>query len=75
MKINELFNQPMGTLPTTGSNPSNPNITGNMADLSNPAMNAATLAQQQKQKQQQRKALQDQIAALQKQLSDLTRTV
>jgi hypothetical protein len=75
MKINELFDQTIGAMPPTTSNIPNPNMTGSVADLNNPAMNASNLAQQQKQKQQQRKAIQDQIAALQKQLSELTRTV
>jgi hypothetical protein len=49
-------------------------ITGNVADLQNPAMQAASLAQQKKQTDDQKKAIQDQISALQKQLADLNRT-
>ncbi len=49
-------------------------ITGNTADLQNPAMQAAALSQQKKQKDEQKKAIQNQISALQKQLADLNRT-
>ena len=67
--------------PTTGQQPGS-KLTGNVGALTDPKMQAAMLAQQQKQKQQQKqqvadqiKAMQQQLQALQKQQQDLNRTV
>lgn len=49
-------------------------LTGNVAALQDPRMQAANLAKQKQEKDKQKKAIQDQIAELQKQLSDLNRT-
>lgn len=61
------------TVPTLAGS-AQPAVTGNTAALSNPALQAANLAQQKKQRDEQKRAIQAQIAALQKQLSDLNRT-
>jgi hypothetical protein len=68
-------------LPTAGgsavpptSAPANPALSGNVAALQDPRMQAAQLAKQKQEKEKQKKAIQDQIAALQRQLSDLSRT-
>ena len=79
MKYRE-FSEQIGTVGTTTA-PMTPtgqaltaSLSGNVAALQDPKMQAANLAQQKKQKDDQKKAIQDQIAALQKQLADLNRT-
>lgn len=49
-------------------------LSGNVAALQDPRMQAANLAKQKQEKDKQKRAIQDQIAALQKQLADLNRT-
>lgn len=66
MRIQELSEQ---TVPVQ-----DPQLTGNVAALNDPAMQAAQLAQRQKEKLATRRAIQDQIAALNKQLADLNRS-
>jgi len=62
------------TIPTTAAPTAPSGLTGNVAALQDPKMQAANLAKQKQQKDQQKKENQDQIAALQKQLADLNRT-
>lgn len=82
MKILELFNeqQMIGTIGSTsvGTTPSNqqtlgqtPNLTGNVQQLSDPKLQAASLAQQKQQQDQKKKEIADQIKATQQQLLNL----
>jgi hypothetical protein len=74
MRFEEFFEQ-VGMIGTTSMTPpAAGQLTGNVAALSDPKLQAATLAQQKKAKDEQKNAIQTQIAALQKQLSDLNRT-
>ncbi len=68
------------TTPTIGTTPAG-TMTGNVAALSDPKMQAANLAKQRQEKDKQKRAVQDQIknlqtqiSGLQKQLSDINRT-
>lgn len=49
-------------------------LSGNVAALQDPRIQAANLAKQKQDKDKQKRAIQDQITALQKQLADLNRT-
>lgn len=69
MKIFELL-EPQ----TVGLAAQNATVGGNAADLADPKIQAANLAQRNKEKIEQRRAIQQQIAALQKQLADINRT-
>lgn len=82
MKILELFNeqQMIGAIGSTsvGTTPSNqqtlgqtPNLTGNVQQLSDPKLQAASLAQQKQQQDQKKKEIADQIKATQQQLLNL----
>lgn len=62
--------QEQGTIPTAPVSPT-ANITGNVAQLQNPAMTANTLAQQQQQKTQAKNQIMKQIQSLQQQISSL----
>ena len=87
MKIYELFEQigTVGssgsltggsTIPTTSGSTSagattDPSVSGNVPDLTDPKIQAAQLAKQKQQREQQKKSIQDQIAKLQQQLASL----
>lgn len=83
MKIQELIQeqQPVGTVGTTsgftqpiGQTPSvsqNPSMTGNVQALTDPKLQAATLAQQRQEKDRKKKEVADQIKAMQQQLQNL----
>lgn len=79
MKIRELFEQigtvgstgtPVAgaTIPPTSSPTQSPNLSGNVQDLNDPKVQAATLAKMKQDKNQQKKAIQDQIKQLQQAL-------
>lgn len=73
MKFIEIIEQ-LSTIGTT-TNPSTigiqPNLSGNVAALQDPKLQAAQLAQVQKQKDEQKKNIQDEITRLQDQIRDL----
>ncbi len=71
MRIFEFTEQTVGAMPATTAPGANPAMTGNVAALADPKMQASMLAQQKKAKDDQRKAIQDQITQLTKQLADL----
>jgi hypothetical protein len=82
MKISDLIEAiaPVGT--TTAPAPAAPAVGGNVADLSNPAVQAAQMAKQKQDKEKQKqmiqtqiKAAQQQLLALQKQQQDLNKSV
>lgn len=86
MRINDLFETiaPVGTAPASAGtiNPAAPAVGGNVADLSNPAVQAAQMAKQRQDKEKQKqmiqtqiKAAQQQLLALQKQQQDLNKSV
>lgn len=62
------FTQPIGQTPTVSQNPT---MTGNVQALSDPKLQAATLAKQRQDKENQKKQVADQIKALQQQLQTL----
>jgi len=81
MRIQELFEQTFAPLPAgqggaaTPTMPSaggtTPGMTGNVTQLTDPKMQAATLAIQNQQKAATKKSIQDQLTALQKQEQSL----
>lgn len=83
MRIQDLVEQ-IGTVGSTGTPIAGATIPptsapaatigGNVPDVTDPKVQAAQLAQNQKQKQQAKQSIMAQIAALNKQLSDLNRT-
>ncbi len=75
MRIRDLVEQTLGTIPT-GTAPApapSASITGNTAQLQDPKMAAANLAQQQKQKTDAKNQIQNAIKQKQQELADLQR--
>ena len=62
------FTQPIGQPPSVSQNPS---MSGNVQALTDPKLQAATLAQQKQDREQKKKEVADQIKSMQQQLQNL----